>query len=113
MWEDWSNSPQRDEYKDWDKKILFSSSAISFLRLTIRSNAAVKTTEDLADLLHELMCRHNHTDGCGWYYEIQDGHHNWTGSEHKRYLDRAIRMTKISSDIEHIAALMKACYDKL
>jgi len=22
----------------------------------------------LAEAMHKTMCRHNHTDGCGWYY---------------------------------------------
>jgi len=36
---------------------------------------------ELATLLHEALCRWNHTDGCGWYY--QD---NWEDSVHQRYL---------------------------
>lgn len=27
---------------------------------------------ELAELLHNYLCHHNHTDGCGWYYESWD-----------------------------------------
>lgn len=26
----------------------------------------------LAIELHKLFCRHNHTDGCGWYYDADE-----------------------------------------
>lgn len=34
-------------------------------------NLKTKPTVVLANLLHEKICRHNHTDGCSRYY------HNW------------------------------------
>lgn len=63
----------------------------------------------LAINLHAKFCRHNHTDGCGWYYEIDKETttllenkvdstksiitiieiHNWEGSEHKEWLKKA------------------------
>lgn len=27
-----------------------------------------KEQKQVADLLHSLLCKWNHTDGCGWYY---------------------------------------------
>lgn len=41
-------------------------------------------TERLADMLHETLCRHNHTDGCGWGYEK-----DWKTWDHLRYLNIA------------------------
>jgi len=43
----------------------------------------------LAVELHEKLCHWNHADGCGWYYEIHDGVHDWNGSAHKSYLRKA------------------------
>ena len=44
------------------------------------------SAQQLAIKLHDLTCKSNHTDGCGWYYEISKGSHNWTGHTHQRYL---------------------------
>ena len=43
----------------------------------------------LAIELHGGTCTWNHTDGCGWFYEMRDGIHDWSGSTHKRYLNSA------------------------
>ena len=37
---------------------------------------------DLACKLHSVLCTYDHTDGCGWYYEILKGVHNWQGNAH-------------------------------
>ena len=47
----------------------------------------------LARELHALLCRWNHTDGCGWFYEFKDKQDVWTGDAHYRYLTRARRLT--------------------
>lgn len=39
----------------------------------------------LAIFLHKNLCKWNHTDGCGWYYEINNDIHDWSGSAHIRY----------------------------
>lgn len=52
--------------------------------------------ERLAELLHEKLCHHNHIDGCGWYYEIDDPK-VWIQHAHKRYLDQARRILAITS----------------
>lgn len=42
----------------------------------------------LAIRAHDILCRWNHTDGCGWHYEIKGNCHHWTGtySAHARWL---------------------------
>lgn len=40
---------------------------------------------EIAELLHALFCKHNHTDGCGWYYESWDK----VGYSRKKYLEKA------------------------
>lgn len=47
----------------------------------------------LARELHTLLCKWNHTDGCGWYYEFKDKQEDWTGYAHDRYLTKARRLT--------------------
>ena len=47
----------------------------------------------LARQLHGLACRWNHTDGCGWFYEInKDGEHDWNRHAHEKYLKKATRL---------------------
>lgn len=48
----------------------------------------------LAEQLHDRLCRHNHTDGCGWFYEIQGGEPNWAEEAHDKYLAHAWRLTR-------------------
>lgn len=43
------------------------------------------TQKDLAEILHKSLCRHNHTDGCGWYYD--DG--SWAEDSRQVYLRKA------------------------
>lgn len=49
----------------------------------------------LTEKLHGVLCGLNHTDGCGWYYEIQKDVHNWGGYEHKHWLDKARKLQEI------------------
>lgn len=48
----------------------------------------------LAIELHGVLCKWNHTDGCGWHYEIDKGSHNWTGHAHAHYLKKAIALSE-------------------
>ena len=50
---------------------------------------AMAEDEKLAVNLHDMLCRANHSDGCGWFYEIPKGEHNWAGSAHEPYLTKA------------------------
>lgn len=54
----------------------------------------------LAITLHNMLCRQNHTDGCGWEYEYLQKPHGWEGPSapdwnaytHGRYLQKALVM---------------------
>ena len=48
-----------------------------------------KDTKDLAALLHDKLCKDNHTDGCGWFYEIRNGVHEWNRDTHAGWLNKA------------------------
>ena len=43
----------------------------------------------VARVLHSKFCVHNHTDGCGWFYEMKDKQDNWSGRAHNEYLTKA------------------------
>jgi hypothetical protein len=47
------------------------------------------TVEQLAILMHETMCRWNHTDGCSWHYFMKDGLPTWEADSQRLYLDKA------------------------
>lgn len=49
-------------------------------------------TGALAIALHSRMCRCNHTDDCPWFYEVENGLHNWNAREHAIYWDKAVRI---------------------
>jgi hypothetical protein len=51
-----------------------------------------KRLESLKPLIckaHDTFCAWNHTDGCGWLYEVDSKNgHNWLGDAHARWLRR-------------------------
>lgn len=53
------------------------------------SEAAIK---EFAAKLHDQECRHNHTDGCGWWYETKDD--RWSGWAHASWLKKANSIIK-------------------
>lgn len=44
-----------------------------------------------AFIMHALQCKKNHTDECGWYYEIKNGRHEWSLPSHRSWFNRAIQ----------------------
>lgn len=57
-----------------------------------RKHVAIKAepkNQKLARHLHDKLCNFNHTDGCGWYYEIRNGIDDWSGHAHSAYLTKA------------------------
>ena len=63
----------------------------------IEDEAAKQLTPDqlLAIQMHEALCNWNHTDGCGWHYEInRDKVHSWVaGSSHDGWLGKARKIS--------------------
>ncbi len=60
--------------------------------------AALNPAHRLAITLHSTLCHHNHTDGCGWEYEMlprtqgtvgPNNNHNWNSHTHNHYLQKA------------------------
>lgn len=48
---------------------------------------SLSSEQQLAEYMHEKLCRWNHTDGCSWYYE-----NDWHGDSHQKYLAAAARL---------------------
>lgn len=65
--------------------------------------------QQLATALHKRQCRHNHTDGCGWYYE------KWTDrqgkySSKRHWVEKAEKLLATGKSMEElieIADLMR------
>lgn len=55
----------------------------------------------LAEVLHEKLCTHNHTDGCSWYYD--DG--SWSECSRQKYIKKATKLLKISDLVSLIDIL--------
>ena len=53
----------------------------------------------LAITLHDICCRTNHDDGCGWYYDISGGVHIWNGASHANWLHKAVTCAKVADDV--------------
>lgn len=55
---------------------------------------------ELAEFMHEKLCRHNHTDGCEWFYE------SWENPSYarKEYLQKAKKAMEYAAPdlIKHI-----------
>ena len=54
----------------------------------------------MAILLHKNLCHCNHTDQCGWFYELNGIEHDWTKWAHKDYLKKADRLISKGIDID-------------
>ena len=65
----------------------------------------------IAQRAHELCCRFNHTDGCGWFYEVtEDEDATWSRSDHKNWIFKIERAKKKFSD-EEIIDILNATLD--
>lgn len=55
----------------------------------LKDRETVSETGQLAIFLHNRLCRWNHMDGCGWYYGVYDGVHDWKQDEHRCWWKKA------------------------
>lgn len=53
----------------------------------------------LAEELHAMQCNWNHTDGCGWFYEVHKSVVDWHGHSHARWLHKAREVMKVLPDM--------------
>lgn len=65
----------------------------------------------VAIVMHGHLCNDNHTDGCGWFYEVKGHVHNFTMPTHSYWLIRAkdtlarLRLAKNMSDGDMLAVI--------
>lgn len=50
------------------------------------------TLKDLAEILHDKLCRYDHNDQCAWLYE-NDREDPWKEWTHRRYFEQAFALT--------------------
>lgn len=79
------------------QKIADLQNQINELEAADAAFKAMGEIPQLAVALHDTQCRWNHTDGCGWYYEMHTNKlgvkvHHWDGQTHDRYLKRAHKL---------------------
>ena len=70
-----------------------------------RQLALQNEDEQLAIVLHGILCHWNHTDGCGFEYEIRDGIHQWDNASHKPYLEKSRKLIRFA--IKHNVKVKK------
>jgi hypothetical protein len=59
-----------------------------------REQARLTPEQKLAIQLHAAICHQNHTDGCGWHYEVKNGVHEWAnGGAHVGWLTHARKIS--------------------
>ena len=85
----------KNAYETAKKNLETTLSDINFLK----NNPII----EMAELLHEWLCRWNHTDGCAWHYQ------SWEkpGWDREQYVKMAERVLKVT-DVETIKLIMKA-----
>ena len=53
-----------------------------------KEHAIPEKEREAATILHDCLCHHNHTDGCGWYYDKG----NWKEYSRQEYLKKARKL---------------------
>ena len=64
--------------------------------------------KQLAIFLHSKLCHCDHTDQCGFFYEINGLEDNWNGYGHKEYLEKAKKVLKVCSDLQLLEKIFEA-----
>ena len=87
----------------------------SLENLLIKEKMRIITpAHELAIGLHDIMCKWNHTDGCSWYYEYssKENIHDWNGSSHLSYLNKAdiLISTFSNMDWKELLSIISTAY---
>lgn len=64
---------------------------------------------NIARLLHERLCRYDHTESCGWYYHtVYDGlADDWTSYSHREYLEKANRLIEAGFTLDDVKKFLE------
>jgi polyferredoxin len=63
--------------------------------------------KQIAVFLHSKLCHHNHTDYCGWYYEINGLDDDWSRSVHEEYLEKADKLLEVTGNTDMIKKIVE------
>lgn len=95
-----------------EQQIAEHEKKIQELRAEQQRLRALSPERRLAEALHELQCTWNHTDGCGWFYEVSATYPGgaWNGYAHKRYLVKAKKVIELlpNYDVDEIVTVATA-----
>lgn len=62
----------------------------------LAARAGLTEDQRLAEELHAMLCRWDHTEGCSWFYEVSGAQKGWDGGySHVEYLKRAQKVLKV------------------
>ncbi len=75
-----------------DRKIAEAQKVLDSLKAQQAYEEKLAPKYKLARMLHEKLCRYNHTDGCSWFYFVKGAEDDWTDYSHATYLAKAVRM---------------------
>lgn len=94
---------------DIDKRKQELKSELAELEAEEARLLALSDDARLAEELHTLQCNWNHTDGCGWFYEIHKGVVDWSGWAHAQYLEKARKVMRAlpSMEVDEIVKVVK------
>lgn len=79
--------------EDLEKKLHVIDNQQPTFLLKQTPNEVLDCLMELAILIHDSTCKSNHTDACGWLYEKNGDNHDWLGSSHRMYLDKAVEVS--------------------
>lgn len=81
-----------------DNKIAELNLEIKILQKEKKSLLDLSDDERLAIVLHSILCRSNHTDGCSWFYEFKNQMHQWDTGTHSSYLRKSQKLIEVAKE---------------
>lgn len=78
-----------DKITEIEEKLKARKKEIAELEAALVRAKQESPDQQLARTLHTMLCGWNHTDGCGWFYEMKNKEDDWTGWAHGEYLKKA------------------------
>ena len=74
------------------------------------ANIAADPIKYIADMLHGMECKWNHTDGCGWFYEKDESYYKHNSTK-GRYYQQAKKLVagleRLDCDTDTIIEILK------
>lgn len=78
--------------KSIEDQIALKKKETNDLEVQLKEAKLQSPDKQLAEELHGMLCRWNHEDGCGWFYEFDKRQPVWTSYAHGKYLMKAQKL---------------------